>query len=90
MTNIDLVKLVLGHLDKPESLITYVRDRPGHDQRYAIDATKIQREFGWTPMHNFEKGLAETISWYQKNQGWWKRIISAEYQEYYEKMYKGR
>jgi dTDP-glucose 4,6-dehydratase len=90
MANIDIVKLLLKHLHKPESLITFVKDRPGHDQRYAIDATKIQREFGWKPTHDFERGLADTISWYQANQEWWKRIISAEYQEYYEKMYKGR
>jgi dTDP-glucose 4,6-dehydratase len=90
MANIDIVKLLLKHLHKPESLITFVKDRPGHDRRYAIDATKIQRELGWKPMHNFGKGLAETISWYHKNQEWWKRIISSEYQEYYEKMYKGR
>jgi dTDP-glucose 4,6-dehydratase len=85
-----LCKQFLPIYDKPESLITYVRIRLGHDQRYATDATKIQREFGWRPMHNCEEGIVDTISWYEKNQEWGKRIISSEYQEYYEKMYKGR
>ncbi len=88
--NIDIVKLILQNLDKPESLITYVKDRPGHDRRYAIDSSKMQKELGWSPSYTFEKGIEETIKWYVENQNWWKRIISGEYQKYYEIMYSGR
>ena len=88
--NIDLVKLLLRILGKPESLITFVKDRPGHDRRYAIDASKIQRELGWSPSHTFEKGLTETVDWYLSNESWWKRILSGKYQEYYRKMYEER
>ncbi len=88
--NIDVVKLVLKHLKKPESLITFVKDRLGHDQRYAIDSTRIQRELGWSPSYTFERGIEETIQWYLDHQDWWKRIISGEYQEYYRKMYEER
>ncbi|MBI3587150.1 MAG: dTDP-glucose 4,6-dehydratase [Ignavibacteriales bacterium] len=88
--NLDLVKLILHHLAKPESLITFVKDRPGHDRRYAIDSSKIQKELGWKPQYSFEQGLKETIGWYQKHQSWWKRILSGEYQQYYKKMYEGR
>jgi len=88
--NLDVVKLILRQLGKPESLITFVKDRPGHDRRYAIDASKIQSELGWQPAHTFEAGLAETIRWYQTHESWWKRILSGEYQEYYRKMYEER
>lgn len=88
--NLDLVKRILHHLGKPESLITFVKDRPGHDRRYAIDSSKIQKELGWKPQYSFEQGLKETIEWYQKHQSWWKRIVSGEYQQYYKKMYEGR
>lgn len=88
--NLDLVKLILRHLGKPESLIAFVKDRPGHDRRYAIDSTKIQKELGWKPQYGFEQGLKETIEWYQKHQSWWKRIVSGEYQQYYKKMYDER
>ncbi len=88
--NIEIVKLILKNLNKPESLITYVKDRPGHDRRYAIDSSKIQNEFGWKPAYTFESGIAETIKWYVDNQQWWKRIISGEYQKYYQTMYGGR
>ena len=88
--NIDVVKLVLKHLKKPGSLITFVKDRLGHDQRYAIDSTRIQRELGWSPSYTFERGIEETIQWYLDHQDWWKRIISGEYQEYYRKMYEER
>ncbi len=88
--NIDLVRLILQHLGKPESLITFVKDRPGHDRRYAIDSSKIQRELGWKPTRTFEKGIAETIDWYLGHQDWWKRIMSGEYRNYYRKMYEER
>lgn len=86
-TNIEIVKTVLQELGKPDSLITYVKDRPGHDRRYGIDATKITTELGWKPKYHFETGIKETIEWYLNNQDWWKNIISGEYQAYYEKQY---
>lgn len=88
--NIDLVKLLLKKLGKPESLIAYVKDRPGHDRRYAIDASKIGRELGWHPTVSFEEGLGVTVEWYLANEPWWRRIISGEYQNYYRKMYEER
>lgn len=88
--NIDIVKLVLKKLGKPESLITFVKDRLGHDRRYAIDATRIKNELGWEPAHDFESGISETVQWYLSHEQWWRRIISGEYQEYYKKMYEGR
>lgn len=88
--NIDIVKLVLQGLGKPESLITYVKDRPGHDRRYAIDAAKIQNELGWTPAYQFESGIERTIDWYLQNKPWWERIISGEYQQYYSTQYHAR
>ncbi len=86
--NIEIVKLTLKELGKPESLITYVKDRPGHDRRYAIDASKIQKELGWIPAHKFEEGIEETIQWYLKNRKWWERIISGDYKKYYELQYR--
>ena len=88
--NIEIVKLILKHLGKPESLITFVKDRPGHDRRYAIDAVKIKKELGWSPSYTFERGIVETIDWYVANRAWWKRIISGEYQQYYRTMYEER
>jgi dTDP-glucose 4,6-dehydratase len=88
--NIQIVKLILEKLGKPESLITHVKDRPGHDRRYAIDSTKIKNELGWEPEYTFEKGMEETIEWYLNNREWWKRIRSGEYREYYERMYRER
>ncbi len=85
--NIEIVKLILKFLGKDESYIEYVKDRPGHDRRYAIDSSKIQKELGWKPKYTFEKGIYETIQWYLDNKNWWKRIKSGEYTEYYEKMY---
>jgi dTDP-glucose 4,6-dehydratase len=84
------VKIILRALGKPDSLITFVKDRLGHDRRYAIDAGKIERELGWKPRHTFEAGITQTILWYQENTSWWQRIISGEYKEYYKKMYEGR
>ena len=85
--NIDVVKLILKELGKPESLITYVTDRKGHDMRYAIDPTKIHSELGWLPATKFDDGIKLTIKWYLENKQWWERIISGEYQEYYVNMY---
>ncbi len=85
--NIDIVKLVLKELNKPDSLITYVKDRPGHDRRYAIDATKIKNELGWVPSHQFENGIQKTIHWYVSNKIWWERIITGDYKKYYERQY---
>lgn len=94
--NIDLVKLLCRQMDKKlgrsegesEQLITYVKDRPGHDLRYAIDASKINKELGWSPSVTFEQGLEKTIDWYLSNEDWLKRVTSGEYQNYYEKQYK--
>ncbi|MGI6671891.1 MAG: dTDP-glucose 4,6-dehydratase [Christensenellales bacterium] len=90
MRNIDIVKLICKALGKPESLITYVTDRKGHDLRYAIDPTKIHSELGWLPETKFADGIEYTIKWYLDNRTWWETIISGEYQDYYEKMYKNR
>ena len=89
-TNIYIVKKILELLGKPESLITYVADRKGHDLRYAIDPTKIHTELGWFPETKFDDGIVKTVNWYLENQEWWKNIISGEYQDYYEKMYGDR
>jgi dTDP-glucose 4,6-dehydratase len=90
MRNIDIVRLICKELKKPESLITYVKDRAGHDMRYAIDPTKIHSELGWLPETKFENGIQKTISWYLENRSWWEEIVSGEYQEYYQKMYGSR
>ena len=90
MRNIDIVKLICKELGKPESLITHVEDRKGHDMRYAIDPTKIHNELGWLPETKFEDGIKKTIKWYLENKEWWETIISGEYQNYYEKMYGDR
>ena len=89
-TNIDVVKTILKELNKPESLITYVTDRKGHDLRYAIDPTKIHNELGWLPATKFDDGIKLTIKWYLENKSWWENIISGEYKEYYKKMYENR
>lgn len=89
-TNIEIVKKILNVLGKPETLIKYVKDRPGHDRRYAIDSTKIREQLGWITNHNFDKSLEETIKWYLNNKQWWKNIISGEYKEYYRKQYSER
>ena len=89
-SNLDVVKIILKALGKSEDLITFVKDRPGHDRRYAIDPTKIHNELGWLPQTKFEDGIAQTIEWYLANKDWWQEIISGEYKKYYEKMYKDR
>lgn len=88
--NIQVVKAVLHELGKPDSLITYVRDRPGHDRRYAINPEKTETELGWRPTYRFEEGIKVTVKWYLDNQSWWKEIISGEYRKYYKKMYADR
>lgn len=87
-TNLDVVKAILSELDKPENLITFVTDRPGHDMRYAIDPAKIHQALGWAPQTRFEDGIRRTVRWYLAHRGWWERILAGEYQDYYEKMYK--
>ena len=86
-SNLEVVKTVLQQLGKPESLITFVTDRPGHDMRYAIDPTKIHNDLGWLPETKFEDGIKMTIDWYLNHKDWWENIISGEYQNYFEKMY---
>ncbi len=89
-TNLEVVKTILRELGKPESLINYVTDRPGHDQRYAIDPAKISNELGWTPATKFDDGIKKTIQWYLDNRSWWEHILSGDYQNYYAKMYANR
>ncbi|PAF29469.1 dTDP-glucose 4,6-dehydratase [Paenibacillus sp. 7516] len=89
-TNVHIVKTILEQLGKPESLIKYVQDRPGHDRRYGIDPTKTMSELGWKPKHTFETGIKETIQWYLDNKEWWARIQSGVYQQYYAKQYGSR
>ncbi len=90
MKNIDIVKRILGLLGKPESLITYVTDRKGHDMRYAIDPAYIHQELGWLPETRFEDGIQKTVRWYLDNRSWWENIVNGEYQSYYERMYGNR
>jgi dTDP-glucose 4,6-dehydratase len=89
-TNLELIEIILQRLNKPKSLIRHVKDRPGHDRRYAIDAAKIIRELGWRPSVTFEEGIARTIDWYLNNQKWLARVISGDYQKYYEATYGTR
>ena len=88
--NIDIVRTILSQLGKPQALITFVKDRPGHDRRYATDARKIQKELGWSPTFAFDAGLKETVNWYRNHPHWWSPILSGEYKEYYERMYGSR
>ncbi|GJQ63921.1 MAG: dTDP-glucose 4,6-dehydratase [Melioribacteraceae bacterium] len=85
--NIEIVKLILSNLDKTEDLIEYVKDRPGHDRRYAIDSSKIEKELGWKPEISFDEGMKATINWYLENKTWWERILNKEYLTYYEEQY---
>jgi dTDP-glucose 4,6-dehydratase len=88
--NIEIVRLLLKLLGKPESMIRYVKDRPGHDRRYAIDSTKIQTQLGWKPEVDFETGMAATIDWYRSHQEWLQEIVTGKYLEYYRTMYETR
>ena len=90
MQNIEIVKLILKHLKKSEDLVEFVKDRPGHDRRYAIDTTKIKMELKWKPEYTFESAIQDTIEWYIKNRNWWESVISGEYQNYYNLQYKNR
>ena len=85
--NIEIVKLILKHLGKSEELIEYVKDRLGHDRRYAINSSKIKKELGWSPCYKFEEAIIQTIDWYKKNKNWWESIISGKYQDYYKTQY---
>jgi dTDP-glucose 4,6-dehydratase len=89
-TNIDIVKTILKLMDKPDSLITYVADRPGHDLRYAIDSSKISAELAWRPETDFDTGMSDTINWYLNNRTWWQEILAGDYRDYYERMYGER
>ena len=89
-TNIEIVHAVLELLQKPRTLIKYVKDRPGHDRRYAIDPTKSRRDLGWTSQRDFKEGLAATVQWYLANRGWWERVLSGEYKDYYARQYGAR
>ena len=89
-SNLEVVKTILKALGKPESLIRFVKDRPGHDMRYAIDPTKIHTELGWLPETSFDIGIQKTITWYLNNRAWWEEILSGEYKQYYSKMYSNR
>ncbi len=88
--NIEIVKLILKTLGKPESLIRYVKDRPGHDRRYAIDPAKTACELNWRAQTQFAQGLEQTIQWYLRNQPWWQSVMSGDYRDYYEKNYAGK
>lgn len=89
-TNLEVVKTIIKELGKSEDLIKFVTDRPGHDRRYAIDPTKIHNELGWLPATKFDDGIKKTIDWYLTHKSWWEKIISGEYKDYYDKMYKNR
>lgn len=89
-TNLEVVKTILKELDKPETLITFVKDRAGHDMRYAIDPSKARRELGWEPTTSFNEGIKQTIKWYLDNRSWWENIINGDYQKYYTRMYGSR
>ena len=88
--NLEVVRLILERLGKSESLITHVKDRPGHDRRYAIDSSKMMNELGWKPTVTFEEGIAATMDWYLANTDWLNHIVSGQYQQYYKDMYAGR
>ncbi len=88
--NIEVTRFILRVLGKPESLIRFVADRPGHDRRYALTNDKIRAELGWSPQHSFEEAMTETIRWYQQNEWWWRKIKTGEYLEYYKRQYAER
>ncbi|MFO8015461.1 MAG: dTDP-glucose 4,6-dehydratase [Phycisphaerae bacterium] len=88
--NLDVVRAILAAAGRPESLVQFVEDRPGHDRRYAIDPTRIETELGWRPEVPFEDGLARTVAWYRENEGWWRRVKDGSYREFYETWYGGR
>jgi dTDP-glucose 4,6-dehydratase len=87
LPNIEITRRIIAHLGRDESTIQFVKDRPGHDRRYAMDITSITRDLGWRPRIPFERGIGETIDWYVVNEGWWRRIKTGDYLNYYEKQY---
>jgi dTDP-glucose 4,6-dehydratase len=89
-TNLEVVRIILNRLGKPQSLIKHVKDRPGHDRRYAIDASRIMDELGWKPSVVFEEGIVKTIDWYMSHKDWLDSVVSGDYQKYYEQMYRDR
>ncbi|MBI4284626.1 MAG: dTDP-glucose 4,6-dehydratase [Chloroflexi bacterium] len=89
-TNLELVYKLLDILGRPKSMVTFVADRPGHDRRYAIDATRISRELGWQPAFSYESAIGDTVNWYIKHEAWWRRVKSGEYLDYYKRMYSGK
>ena len=88
--NLMVAKTILDHLGKPHSLIRFVKDRPGHDRRYAIDFSKIKGSLGWEPVVSFEEGMRQTVEWYQTHPEWWREIKTGEYLDYYKRMYGNR
>lgn len=89
-TNLEITEAILNTLNKPKDLIKFVKDRLGHDRRYAIDSSKMKEELNWEPEYTFEEGIAETIQWYIDNEDWWRNIKSGDYRDYYQKMYTDR
>ena len=89
-TNLEVAQIILKELNKPESLIRFVKDRPGHDRRYALDTSKIKQGLGWHPEHSFERGIRHTIAWYREHTSWWTKIKSGEYRHYYQRVYGNR
>ena len=87
VNNLELAKKILNLLDSPEDMIEFVKDRPGHDRRYAIDWSKTKNELGWQPQKSFDEWLEKTVEWYRENQSWWRDVKSGEYQKYYEQQY---
>lgn len=89
VNNLEVVKKILKIMGEDESMLEFVKDRPGHDRRYAIDFSKIKDELGWEPLHSFDEWLRITVKWYQENEDWWKKVKSGDYQNYYKKQYNG-
>ena len=87
ISNLEVIKKILKIMGKDESSIEYVKDRPGHDRRYAVDWSKIQKELGWKPLHNFDEWLEKTVAWYKENENWWKNVKTGAYQKYYKEQY---
>ncbi|MEK9178654.1 MAG: dTDP-glucose 4,6-dehydratase [Patescibacteria group bacterium] len=90
LSNLNLVKKIIKIMGKSEDMIEFVKDRPGHDRRYVVDWSKIKNELGWEPLHSFDEWLKITVDWYLKNEDWWKKVKSGEYQKYYDQQYKQR
>ncbi|OGH06711.1 MAG: dTDP-glucose 4,6-dehydratase [Candidatus Levybacteria bacterium RBG_13_35_9] len=87
INNLEVVKKIIKILGKNENMIEFIKDRPGHDRRYAIDFSKIKKELGWDPLHSFDKWLEETVKWYKENEDWWRKVKSGQYKSYYKKQY---